>query len=81
MTKPDDIPQDVWDATNALVPGTVTAYTVEHRRNYRYMVARALLAQRENDARIAEVHADEKFPASHAAYGYGIAAAIRKGTA
>jgi hypothetical protein len=55
------IPEDVWTVTNALVPGNVVAYTAEHRTRYRVLVARAILAERERCAAIA----DRAYEAGH----------------
>lgn len=51
---PEGVPADVWDATNQLVPGNVVAYTAESRRHYRALVARAIMAERERAASVAE---------------------------
>jgi len=83
MTKPDDIPADVWGSTEALVPDWVPA---SHIDDYRAEQARAILSERERCAKVAERDADwskfgkggvyqwEDGPDGHRDYRLGIAA-------
>lgn len=60
MTKPDDIPQDAWDAAREAMNAH---YHVTSARNqsewdaYIYVAARAVLVERERCAQIADDHA------------------------
>lgn len=77
MSKPDGIPQDVWDAAREATGGWMAAGESESNAALVQSVGRAIVAERERCAKIAD------------AYAYGgsgsfnapieIAAAIRKG--
>lgn len=84
MGKPDDIPQDVWDAANA-INGILTPTGVAK-------IARLLLAERERCAKVADRYTGARFVrqsrelTTHEVYEVKIfarliAAAIRKGAA
>lgn len=51
MTKPDDIPQDVWDAAVAEVTGDDTRLSL-------VVISRAILAERERCAKVADAERD-----------------------
>lgn len=81
MTAPSD---ELMNEAERLVPGTVTPYTAEHRRNYISMVARALQStaekaraeERERCAAEADdLAADELFLDDKGRYGAKLAAA------
>lgn len=82
MTKPDDIPQEVWDAAQAALSTMPTYGDPEEQC---HATARAILAERERCASQAEAIVDD-LKGSHAIgdlhLGAGmVVAAIRKGTA
>lgn len=52
MTKPDDIPQDVWDAVLSLTPVTFFSEMSVIVQNLRVETARAIMAEREACARV-----------------------------
>jgi hypothetical protein len=59
MSKPDDIPQDVWDAANAtLGAGTVGVHLISAKGAEH--IARAILSERNRCARIAFCAYDRK---------------------
>jgi hypothetical protein len=85
VSKPDDVPQDVWDAAVKAELVVEDEFTDLNDWNSRDVatdiIARAIMAERERCAKIADAHAAENWSMTeeeHAAQV--IAAAIRKGT-
>lgn len=79
MAKPDDIPQDVWDAASEVV-GTIDG--LGYAKVHTDKIARAILAERERCAEIAETGAGwigDYHRTPKASMTGAIAAAIRKG--
>jgi hypothetical protein len=89
MTRPDDIPQDVWDAARHALFGSISAdaFAVLPFKDVVHMgrCARAILAakaeQREADAKLADAEFRNLFNDSGRHIAGRIAAAIRKGAA
>lgn len=93
MSKPEDIPQDVWDAadgtTNRISSELVKALTGGTEATadglIQAHVARAIMAERERCAKIAALYVFSPEAADHSSQavannaGMNIAAAIRKG--
>lgn len=48
MSKPDDIPQDVWDAAHGLIDAQLHGHSAQHKTKHglKVIAARAILAER-----------------------------------
>jgi hypothetical protein len=85
VTKPDDIPQDVWDVARKETGGWMAAGESESNDALVKSVARAILAERERCAVVAYAEAVKHCSARDGQtlighpVGHSIAAAIRKG--
>lgn len=75
MTKPDDIPQNVWDVAHGIAMDLPARIQTVHRAFAASVIARAILAERERCAKIARSFDDRTDILKIS--GYGVSAAIR----
>lgn len=85
MGKPDDIPQDVWDATDKPAFRVALDVVAGQKWDIRPTIARAILAERERCAKVAEATRADETDDDPWSSGWrvacnNIAAAIRKGS-